>query len=622
MNKSEKGKELFKEFPPVSTEMWEAQINADLKGADYEKRLIWKASDGLKVKPYYRSEDIKNLRFTESLPGEYPFVRGTNSDNNNWEIRQDIESADIALSNKIALEAIERGADGVGFRVKGVGSADDLTNLIRYIELEKTAVHFISAREYPYIMELFIQEMKLRTANKNKVRGSLGFDPFNYYLLYNDFYNSCDDNMNEAVYLITKIRQELPGFRMINISADTFHNAGATVAQELAFAMASGNEYLSKLTDKGLSVDQIAPAMQFTFAIGSNYFLEIAKIRAARLLWSAIVGEYKPANPSTAAMFIHGTTSLWNKSVYDPYVNMLRTTTELMAGAIAGCNSISASPFDIAYKNPDNFSRRMARNTQIILKEESYFNKIADPAAGSYYIESLTDMIATRAWDIFREIESEGGFLEAIGKGIIRKSIEETAAKRDEDIARRTTVILGTNQYPNSNEKMLEKITEEPVKHYPGLNLYRGSGAFEELRLSTEKHVAAGNKRPGVFLLNIGNLTLRKARAAFASNFFGCAGYEMIDNMGFEIVEEGIKAAVDSGAEIVVICSSDEEYATLGVAAAEKLKAVNKNTIVVIAGNPTEIIDALKTAGVDEFIHMRTNALLSLRGFNQKLGIS
>ncbi len=621
MNVKETDKKLFPEFPPIPTVTWEKQIQADLKGADYEKKLIWKTQDGLKIRPYYRAEDLEHLTYLHAHPGEFPFVRGTRSDDNHWEIRQDIETDDLRLANTIAVEAVERGAEGIGLNVKEIRSEKELGIILNNIDTRKISLHFKKAREYPFISELFIRMMKQRGIDAQDLKGSLGFDPFSYYLLHGSWYNSLEDNLNEAVYLVNLMASSLPGFRTIHVSGNIFEHAGATIAQELAYTLASGHEYLYRLTQKGLSVDQVAGNIHFTFAVGSNYFLEIAKIRAARLLWANIVAEYTPTHPVSAAMHIHGTTALWNKTVYDPYVNMLRVTTEAMAAAMAGCNSISVHPFDIAYSIPDRFSSRIARNTQIILKEESYLDKIVDPAAGSYYIENLTDILASAAWELFLQVEAEGGFLKAAESGYLRTKIEGAASQRLLEIGRRSSIILGTNQYPNGNETMLDKITGPVMKEYPGLKLCRGAMPFEALRLATERHVTAGNRRPLVFLFNTGNLAMRKARAAFSVNFFGCSGYEIIDPPGFAMVDEGVKAAAQSGADLVVICSSDEEYATLGTEAAEKLKKDNPNRPVIIAGNPVDLVEKLKEAGVDDFIHIRTNVIESLQQFSKRLGI-
>ena len=397
--------------------------------------------------------------------------------------------------------------------------------------------------------------------------------------------------------------------------------------QELAFSLASANEYLSCITTKGIPVDDVASGLRFSFGIGSNYFMEIAKLRAARLLWATIVEQYHPENPESLKMFIHSTTSLWNKTVYDPYVNLLRTTTEGMSAAIGNTDSMSILPFDFPYKDESEISRRIARNQQLILKEESYLDKIVDPAAGSYYIESLTHSIAMHAWDLFRLIEEKGGMTECIKTGFIQDEIQRSCSRKDMEIAQRKIVILGTNQYPNPLESMsasIEKLQEslyDELPVYKKLRIYRGAQAFEAVRLATEHAVAEGKKKPSVFLFTIGNPGMRKARATFATNFFGCAGYEIIDNSGFKTVEAGVKAALDSKAEIVVLCSSDEEYASVAPAACAGIKSQNKELRILVAGYPKEMVETLKAGGVDDFIHIRTNILEFLVDLQKKSGI-
>jgi methylmalonyl-CoA mutase len=374
------------------------------------------------------------------------------------------------------------------------------------------------------------------------------------------------------------------------------------------------------LTEAGLDINQIAERMTLHVAVGSNYFMEIAKIRAARMLWANVL---KAHNAKHTQVFVHASTSKWNKSVYDPNVNMLRTTTETMSAALGGADSIHVDAYDDTYKCADEFSARIARNQQIILKEESYFDKIVDPSSGSYYIESLTDAIAQHAWKLFQDVEETGGFTAAFKAGTIQNAIAQTAHQRDLDIANRKTIVLGTNQYPNQHETMLDKIEPEcnfceGVGEYPALRLYRGSEAFEELRLATEKAVKAGKKKPIVFLLTYGNLAMRKARAGFALNFFGCAGYEIVDNAGFKTPEDGANAALSAKADIVVLCSSDEEYPELvnGVCAVLKGKAN-----ITLAGHPGDNLEAFKTAGVDEFIHVRSNLIETLTAYQNQLKI-
>jgi methylmalonyl-CoA mutase len=396
--------------------------------------------------------------------------------------------------------------------------------------------------------------------------------------------------------------------------------------QELGFTLASANDLVAHLTDCGLTVEEVAKNLVFNFATGSTYFMEIAKIRAARMLWSKIMEQYKPQCDCCLKVFINATSSLWNKSIFDPYVNMLRTTTETMSAAIAGADSITTNPFDIAFKESDSFGYRIGRNQQLLLKEESYMDKIVDPAAGSYYIENLTDSIAQYAWQLFLAVEEQGGFAKAIANGYVQAEVEKTAAQRDMDIATRKTTILGTNQYPNLLEKMGDKITKDtpccpkcscsaadaPIKP---LRQYRGAEAFEKLRLATEH----SGIRPKVFLLTYGNLAMRKARSGFATNFFGVAGYEIIDNPGFKSAEEGVKAALEAKADIVVLCSSDDEYAEITEAACQGLKGKVKS--IVLAGFPKDMVDTYKGYGIDEFIHVKTNVLECLTKFQQIFGI-
>jgi len=325
-------------------------------------------------------------------------------------------------------------------------------------------------------------------------------------------------------------------------------------------------------------------------------------------------------------MTVHSETSTWNKTVYDPYVNMLRTQTEAMSAILGGTDSMTVLPFDAVYENPTGLAERISRNQQILLKEESYFDKIVDPGAGSYYIETLTVSIAEQAWKLFLEVEDKGGFIAAFREGFVQAKVKEMAAKRDKDVATRRENLLGINQFPNFTEK-LEKEVEQSVfeaadcsaeeAEVETLKTCRGARSFEKLRYQTDNY-AKKNKRPLVFMLTIGNLAFRKARAQFACNFFAVAGYSVQDNNGFETIDEGIKAAKEAGAEIVVICSSDDEYAEFAPAAYELVK---NDAILVVAGNPACKGD-LEAKGIENFIHVKTNLLEALSGYQKKLGIA
>lgn len=608
---------LFTEFPPISTEEWEATIQKDLKGADYERKLVWRTDEGFNVRPYYRAENLEDLDYLNTLPDEFPYTRGTKADNNKWDIVQEVEEADPAKANAIATDALKRGATCIAFNAANIDSDAALETLFQGIDLNTTGVQFNHVKSYLDLMKRFVAYVEAHNYDKEKVQGSINFDPLTYRLKHNKFWKSAQEDMMQAVELL-EMNGCMKNFKVINVNGIVLHNAGSTIVQELGYTLALANEYLSFCTEHGMKVEKAASRMQLTMSVGSNYFMEIAKLRAVRLLWSTIVEQYHPQCNCAYKIHINTVASTWNKTLYDPYVNMLRSTTEGMSAVIGGSDSVSLQPFDVAYKESDEFSRRIARNVQIILKEEAFMDRVVDPAAGSYYVENLTNSIAEQAWKLFREVEAGGGALKLIEDGTIKAEIEKSCQKRDMDIATRRYILLGTNQYPNINEKMADKIERVVKDENEGLKTYRGAIAFEEIRLATEKFAAA-NHRPKVYLLKLGNLAMRQARAGFITNFFGCAGYEIVEPSGFATVEEGVKAAGEAKPDLIVVCSSDEEYATLGVEAAKQCKAQYPNTPFLVAGNPTECLDALKEAGTDDFIHVKVNILESLRKYNQML---
>ena len=609
---------LFDMFSPTSTHDWIEKITVDLKGADFEKKLVWRTNEGFNVKPFYRREDLKEIPHMGTLPGQFPYVRGTREDNN-WLIRQQIQGNSPEEINKEALLAIDRGVDSLGIKVSNDVDQKFFEILFKDIDLKKIEVNISCcmghAVEVATVLSNYIKAHNL----SNDFKGSIDFNPFKRLLKHGmDFPRDIKD---EALSLYSVVK-EIPNLRCFAVDSYMLNNAGAYITQELGYALAWGAEWMTLLTDAGLSACEVASRIKFNMGISSNYFLEIAKFRAARMLWAEIVKAYG-AEEECCKMSVHATTSMFNMTIYDAHVNLLRSMTETMSAAIAGVDSIETLPFDITYKNPDEFSERIAKNQQLLLREESHLNKVTDPAGGSYYVEVLTSSIAKIAWQLFVNIEEAGGFLAELKKGEIQKAVNESGVKRHTDVARRKEILLGTNQYPNFNEKALDKI-EKPLgpcscgcslEAKDGavdyLNFDRAASQFEQLRLDTER----SGKRPKVFMLTIGNLAMRLARAQFSANFFGCAGYEIIDNIGFASVKEGVDAAVEKGADVVVICSSDDEYAEF---APEAFKELDGRAIFVVAGAPACMED-LKAIGIEEFIHVRVNVLDTLIKFNAKL---
>ena len=614
---SEKEEKLFSEFPAVTTEEWEAVINKDLKGADYDKKLIWKTGEGFTVKPYYRAEDLQNLDYlTRSVPSEAPFTRGGNAHSNQWDIVQEIKEKDAAKANAIALDALMKGANVIVFCSKNITTAEDLAVLLKNIDLSIATISFSCSDDYLHLAKLYMQYIESHHFDKVRIIGSFQWDPIVEFLKF----KQGDQAMLSQLLEMHRLMESVPHFKYLTVNAAFLNHCGATIVQELGYALAIANEYLAYATDNHLSIDDILPRIAFCMSIGSNYFMEIAKLRAARLLWSTIVKEYHPK--LMLKMNIFSKSSTWNKTIYDPYVNMLRTTTEGMSAALGGADQIALTPFDVTYKQADEFSSRIARNTQILLKEESYFDKVVDPAAGSYYIENLTDNIGEQAWNLFNEVESSGGITAYINSGKLKESIEASCQQRDMEIATRKKVFLGTNQYPNIKEEMLGQVEKTGCccngkSHY--LKPYRGAMPFEELRLATERW-AKEHGRPKVFLFKMGNVAMRQARAGFVTNFFGCAGYEIVETSGYQSVEEGMKDVINAQPQLVVLCSSDEEYMNFAEQLVGEVKKNIPAATCIVAGNP-EQTEALKAAGVDDFVHVRVNLLETLRRYNQMLGI-
>ena len=618
---AEQKEKLFSEFAPVSTEDWVAKITADLKGVPFEKKLVWKTGEGFNVNPFYRLEDIEGLKTTESLPGEFPYVRGTKKDND-WKVRQNIEVCCFKAANEKALDILNKGVTSLGFVIKGDDvNKENIATLLEGICPQAVELNFNTCLcKAEELIGILAEVFQSKGADLEKCYGSVNYDPFKKPLIK----GKENQNWVESAAAVLKAGAALPKYRVLAVNAFNLNNAGAFITQELGYALAWGNELLAKLTEAGFTVDEVAKNIKFNFGISSNYFMEIAKFRAARWLWAEIVKAYAPACDCACKMHVHAQTSEWNMTIFDAHVNLLRSQTEAMSAAIAGVDSITVRPFDKTYQTPDDFSERIARNQQLLLKEESHFDKVVDPSAGSYYVEVLTNSLADVAWKLFLDVEEKGGFAALANAGEIQKAVNASNEARHKNVATRREILLGSDQYPNFTEVAAEKIKETASVCCGGghcgeatitaLDFSRGASEFEALRLATEK----SGKTPKVFMLTIGNLAMRLARSQFSANFFACAGYKIIDNLGFETVEAGVEAAVKAGAEVVVLCSSDDEYATF---APEAFKALAGRAEFVVAGAPACMED-LKAAGIEQFINVKSNVLETLKAFNAKLGIN
>lgn len=636
---------LLQDFPAISKQVWKDKIIVDLKGADFDKKLVWRTPEGFSVQPFYRREDLKGLKTTVSAPGQFPYVRGTRT-NNEWAIRQNICACKNARkANAKALEVLNKGITSLGFCLdKDKLTYNFIKTLLNGVYAPAVAINFsICACAAPKLANILVRYYGRMGYDTKGLIGSINVDPIKNMLLKGKALTR--EQVSEKIAETVKTAKSLPGYRVVGVNSVILNNSGAYAAQELAYALAWGAEYMTMLTEAGIPNYRAANAIRFNMGIGGNYFMEIAKFRAGRLLWAKIVEAYKDpifttALRNAAKMNVSAETSRFNMTVFDAYVNLLRSQTETMSAALAGVDEITVTPFDVTYEKPTDFSERIARNQQLLLKEEAHFDKVVDPAAGSYYLENLTASIAAEAWKQFLDIQERGGMYQLVSEGKVQEHMAANLKARLADVAKRKEVLLGSNQFPNFTEKAGKKIKNEPTPNpslkggekcgcscsksslpsgedrgeacLPTLPVARAAEEFEQLRLETE----GAKKQPVAFMLTIGNLAMRIARAQFSCNFLACAGYKVIDNNGFATIAEGIKAARKAKADIIVLCSSDDEYADLAPKAWKKLQG--KKELFIVAGAPACMED-LQKLGIQNFIHVRCNVLETLKSFNQQL---
>lgn len=610
---------LFSDFTAPSAQEWRDKIEVDLKGADYQKKMVWRTNEGFSMEPFYRKEDVDKLPLVNALPGEFPYVRGNKAADNAWHVRQNIKCACPKEANAKALDILGKGVDSLGFCIPADKlSAEYIEQLLDGIYVECVELNFHTCQRHSLeLARLLDAYFRAKGADLTKIEGSIAFDPLEKLLTKGADRTALLADGKQII----EIFAEYPNFRALAVNAFKLTDAGAYSYQDLGYALAWGNEYLNSLTELGVAPETVAGNLKFNLGINGVYFMEIAKLRAARMLWAQVVAQYT-ADKEAAKMHVCAYTTTYNQTIFDSYVNLLRSQTETMSAALGGVESIVVRPFDLPYETPTEFAERIARNQQLLLKDECHFDRMVDVAGGSYFIEELTAALAQQAWKLFLSVEEAGGFLKAAQAGTIQTAINETNKTRHANAGKRKEFLLGTNQFPNFTEKSEGKQPAACCCACGGgkegtdtvaIQSTRLASDFEALRLTTEQ----APKTPVAFMLTIGNLAMRQARAQFSCNFLAAAGYKVIDNLGFPTVEEGVDKAIEAGADIVVICSSDDEYAEYAIPA---FKYLDGRAMFVVAGAPA-CAEELKAAGIENFIHVRVDQLQTLKAYNQKLGI-
>ncbi|HLY43815.1 MAG TPA: methylmalonyl-CoA mutase family protein [Terracidiphilus sp.] len=572
---------LMAEFPGVDTAEWERVIREDLKGADSPRSLVWRAEEGLDIKPYYRAEDLDHVVHLKTRPEALSCVRG--SQKAGWHILERIDAESPAEANRVACKAVSDGAEAILFSNLRIANASDLA--VALVHLDEIPVCFEDA-DRPLI-RLLLE----RPGHRDDAAViSTGFNPL-------------DDPDFAAAVLANRIG----GFVPLSISATEFHEQGATSAEEIGLALAAGAEFFDSMMERGIGIDQLAGSLTFSFATGPGFFLQIAKLRALRVLWAQAVESFGGQSRIWRAR-IHARTARWNQAIYDPHVNILRATTEAMSAVLGGADSIEVAAFNACYSSGDEMSRRLARNTQLILKQEADLARVADPGGGSYCLEVLTDAIARSAWELLQKIESEGGYRSACEKGVVDLLLCRRRDQRARSVVSRKLVLTGTNRFADASESAMSRIGSGDALHSG-----RAAEPFEELRLRTERHGARGSQKPRILLAEMGeDRKSQSARSNFAMEFLACAGLES-RIMRFRRAEE-----IKTGDwDLIVLCSADAEYLSIASTLFERMTA---SVPVVVAGLP-ETADKLRALGVAEFMHVRCNAVETLANIQRLAGI-
>ena len=572
---------FLSEFPAIATEAWESAIRSSVSGPEYPAKLIWHAEEGLEVKPYYRRDEEK-LRCLAAAPGAFPFARGTRT-NGDWRIREEIDAADPEQANQLAVEAVAAGADEISFAIVENPDGAYLAQLLAGLSDLPVRLQGLSPRS-GHVVAGWLRE------SRNCRPLSAEIDPF------------------ADLDISAQLCATLPGARLLSIDAEEYEESGLGSIEQIAFALAKAVDFLDAVEQRGVSIPQAAGALTFSFSMGPKLFVDIAKLRAFRLLWARVVESFGGSGDCAKAV-VYARTARWNTTVYDPHVNILRATTEAFSAVLGGADSIAVTPFDECYRTPDSASRAIARNLQLVLKHECGSARVADPLGGAYLIEALTSKIATRAWKLFQEIEAGGGYRKANADEIFNSITERRRTDRSVAISRRKVALTGTNRFANADEHALNRVDSDLLHTHA-----RAAQLFEELRLRSET-ASLNGQNPKACLAVFGDARMRNARAQFAADFLACAGFHA------EALPCSSPAELaEVNANLVVLCSSDPEYLPFAANLRPLLADRNERTIVAVAGNP-ESVEELKRLGITDFTHARSNAVEVLARLQQTLGM-
>lgn len=599
MHNDSKDKMLFQDFVPQTKKDWIEKVTSDLKGADFDKKLVWKNLNGIDLQPFYTRDEKK------------AFLKNTGENSSEIANYRRIEVKRAKEGNRLALKALEEGMTGLLFEIKSEVKPDEL---LENIDFNNIWVSFVLNKEsflFTSALKSFLEE---RSIDPKTVRGYIDFNLFNQYLST----GKLAANSIEQLSVLTTLFSDYPNLKTLVISGTIYQDAGSNQVQEIAYTLNSLVFLIEQMTQKNCSVQQIFENLHFILGISSEYFVEIAKLRVFNSLLYEIAAKY---GVHDAKVGLSAKTSVWSKSVTDANTNMLRTTTEAMSALLGNADGIELDPYDHQFKKSSDFSSRIAGNVTTILKEESYFGKVANPVDGSYYIEELSLQMAQNALNIFKSIEAKGGFISQVENENIQSQVAEIRMKKVKLLSQRRLAMVGVNKYPNLMETISEDILDHQKRNDdPKLLVAQRAGLeMEKVRYNTEHFVSEKGFRPSVEIVSFGQLTMRKARAAFAYDFMGVSGFEIRSEQSFDSVKSAVEKSASSDANVVVMCSSDPDYSESALDFVQDFRSKNTSKVLILAGYPEEIQASLLEAGLDGFIHMRSDIFKTLTEIQDKI---
>jgi methylmalonyl-CoA mutase len=593
-------------FPAAGRQEWVRLVDQVMRkarriGEDAEpgaglEKLVWQTLDGIRVQPLYTADDTPDAPV--GVPGRAPFVRGARAAGpvpNGWDVRQRHAEPDPAAAARAVAADLDNGVSSIWLVVGEGGTAvADLPAVLADVYLDLAPVVLDAGGDAEQAAEAFLALAADRRVAGPDLLGTLGLDPLGLRAR-----TGAGPDVDSVVPLARRVAEEFPQVRAIVVDALPVHTAGGSDAQELGFSLAAGLSYLRALTDAGFDVGTAARLLEFRYAATAEQFPTIAKLRAARRLWARVTEVCGAA----AAQHQHAAGSPVMLARRDPYVNLLRGTLAGFAAGVGGADAVTVAPFDTAIGAPEAFSRRIARNTQALLVQESHVARVIDPAGGSWFVESLTDSLAEAGWAFFQEIEAAGGAVAALDSGLVAERTAQVREERIRAVATRRTPLTGVSEFPD--------LAEPPVQRRPGvgrvaaqraqggLPVFRLAEPFEAYRDRSDAVAAETGSRPRAFLATLGPLAAYTARAGFARNLLQAGGIEAFEAGPTETAEEVASAFARAGTPVAVLCSTDALYAERGEAAVAALRAAGAGYVLLAGKAEVPGLDGHLAAGGD-----------------------